>query len=83
MKYVLDTRAFPWQEERYIPARGKLKPIYMTHALHGVHIAYTEQEIKLNEANGWVVYGTTPPGATKPVVMEEVKAKRKYTRKAK
>jgi hypothetical protein len=58
-----------------------MQPIYMTHPEHGVHIVYDEADIKRNEAHGWKVYGTEPPGAaTKPVVMEKVK--RKYTRKA-
>jgi hypothetical protein len=60
-----------------------MKPIYMTHEVYGVHIAYSQDEIDRNVGNGWKVYGDTPPGAaTRPVVMEEAKAKRKYTRRA-
>lgn len=60
---------------------------YMTHEKHGVHIAYTEQEIKICESNGWKVYGPTPPGSVDatpqdPKPIEPVKAKRKYVRKA-
>jgi hypothetical protein len=40
----------------------------MTHPLHGVHVAYTEQEIKSNEANGWKVHGPNPPV---PCTMQE------------
>lgn len=32
-----------------------MTPVYMTHELHGVHIAYTEDEIKICESNGWKV----------------------------
>lgn len=65
--------------------------IYMTHEKHGVHIAYTDAEIKICESNGWKVYGPNPPQVVRGEVHaiddvkaaeELVKPKRKYTRKA-
>ncbi len=58
-----------------------MKPIYMTHELHGVHVAYAEDEIELNKAVGWVVYGEDPPGAKRDEVREVVAKKRGRPRK--
>lgn len=35
--------------------------LYMIHPNHGTTIAYDEQEVKLNEKNGWKVVGPNPP----------------------
>lgn len=43
---------------------------YMTHEKYGVHIAYTDAEIKLCEANGWKVFGPNPPQPKKPVALQ-------------
>ena len=41
--------------------------IYMTHPKHGIHIAYSDQEVEYNKKNGWEVFGDTHPNeAQKP-----------------
>lgn len=35
--------------------------IYMTHPKHGIHIAYSDQEVEYNKKNGWKVFGETHP----------------------
>ncbi len=38
---------------------------YLTHPDHGVHLAYTDEEIKKCEATGWKVVGNAPPSDLK------------------
>lgn len=35
-------------------------PIYLTHPLHGVHVAYTEDEVRECQKNGWKVREDEP-----------------------
>lgn len=65
-----------------------MRPIYMTHEDHGVHIAYDEAEIERCKVNGWVVFGDKPPGAKSEAITAVIHpttltvTKRKYARKA-
>lgn len=32
-----------------------MKPVYLTHPVHGVHVAYHDHEVARCEAEGWTV----------------------------
>jgi len=51
--------------------------VYLTHPLHGVHIAYSDAEVKLCLKNGWTVKDAAEKAA-EPVE----RVKRKYVRKS-
>lgn len=42
-----------------------MKPIYLTHPKHGVHVAYSADEVKRCEANGWTLR-QEPPAVAEP-----------------
>ena len=48
--------------------------VYMEHPKHGTHIAYSEDEVKACEANGWKVRQEKPKAmpVVEPVVAEPV-----------
>lgn len=48
--------------------------VVMVHPIHGAKVAINDQEIEMDEKNGWSRYNADTPTPEKP--------KRKYTRKA-
>lgn len=47
--------------------------VVMVHPVHGAKVAINDQEIAMDEKNGWTQYNAATPVSEKP--------KRKYTRK--
>lgn len=45
--------------------------VYLTHPKHGVHIAYSDAEVKACEANGWTVRKDAPKERPAVFVTEE------------
>ena len=57
--------------------------IYLSHPIHGRKIASLEAEPQADEQNGWTRYNPdTPSDSEEAAVVNELGAKRKYTRRA-
>ena len=54
--------------------------IYLKHPIHGTKVAICDLEVEYDERNGWSKYN--PDETEAVVVVNELEAKRKYTRRA-
>ena len=57
--------------------------VVLVHPVHGAKVAINEQEIEMDEKNGWTRYNADTPveKPTEAAPVEEAPVKRKYSRK--
>ena len=57
--------------------------VVLVHPIHGAKVAINEQEIEMDEKNGWTRYNPDTPveKPTEAAPVEDAPAKRKYARK--